>query len=314
MQHDRCRVDDRHIALRTFPMIAMNRSMQRRPSPLWWLCAVLCLPACSTGELDLSIADAPVDDADNVFIEISGVELQPSGGDRTTITFDSPIRIDLLAQTGGASSRLLGGEVLDAGDYDWIRLLVNAQSEVRDSYIMIDGNEYELAIPTGAEDGLQTDQGFNVPRNGTIALTIDFDLRASVREPETDGDDYLLMPVLRLVDDAEAGMLSGTVDAAVIADQCGIDAKAAVYLFDAEAASPDDVDGVDPDPVSSAIVPLDGEHAYAAAFLEAGDYRIAFTCDAADDRVDSDDAGIVFTGVTTVTISANQTTQHDFLP
>lgn len=278
------------------------------------LCMALCLSACGKGELNLAIADAPVDEASAVVIEIAGVEFQPVDGNSETIDFSNPISINLLDYANGGSASLLAGELLDAGDYSWMRLIVNAEPGVRDSYVIVNGSEFELTITTDAQAGLTINRTFNISHTETGSLTIDFDLRKSVLEPLSGETDYRLRPALRWVDNAKQGTLNGVVDPSVIASECTAGDKAAVYVFSSDVTQPDDVDGIAPDPITSAMVPLDGVYAYTAAFLEAGDYKVAFTCDAAADQPDTNDAGVAFTGLAAVSINAGEITTHNFVP
>ena len=97
---------------------------------------------------------------------------------------------------------------------------------------------------------------------------------------------------------------------ALITDGC----TPAVYVFDGAGVAPDDVDGAGVEPVTSAFVVLDagsGTFRYVAAFLPAGDYTAAFTCDAGADDPDLDDT-LVFTGTASVTVTAQQATTLDF--
>ena len=116
---------------------------------------------------------------------------------------------------------LLDGEEVPAGEYTWMRLKVLADPDVAgDSYIMIDGAECELRIPSGDERGLQMIRGFTVGVGTTTDFTVDFDLRHSVVKPPgqttevpaCDGQAYQLKPVLRVVDNLEVGTITGTVD------------------------------------------------------------------------------------------------------
>ncbi|RLA44866.1 MAG: hypothetical protein DRR06_08645 [Gammaproteobacteria bacterium] len=182
----------------------------------------LILAACdssdpsSTGSLSLSVTDAPVDTADNVFVEFNGVEIKPASGNSITFDFTerctadpTSCQIDLLAQTNGASELILNSETVVSGQYDWLRLLVKAE---RDSYIVINGEEFELRIPSGAQSGLKINAGFVVPAGGEASFTIDFDLRKSVHDPlgPPGVNDYILRPSLRMVDNSATGTLSGT--------------------------------------------------------------------------------------------------------
>lgn len=261
--------------------------------------------SAATGTLNLALTDAPVDNADEVVIEFTGVEIK-AGAELIDITYDTPLQIDLLTLTGGVSEPIVDGQVLPAGQVEWIRLKVNATSggdPLDDSYIVIMGTPYPLTIPSGAQTGLKLNRPITIPENGIASFTIDFDLRKSVHEA---AGNYILRPTLRLVDNSTDGALSGTVDLT------GCVEPAAVYVFEGAGVVPDDVDGIEPDPVATASVdPETGD--YTVAFLPAGEYTAAFTCDAADDAPDTDDdAAVAFSGTTDVSITAGQTTTLDF--
>ena len=288
----------------------------------------LVLTACSsgdpssTGSLSIGVTDAPVDSADNVFVEFSGVEIKPADGDSISFDFtekctDEPTlcKIDLLSLSNGASQQLLDGEIVPSGQYDWMRLMVKAEANVKDSYIVIDGKEFELRIPSGAQSGLKLNKGFVVPAGGEANYTIDFDLRKSVHDP-VGKSDYILRPTLRMVDNTKTGTLSGSIDPDFFASG---DCTGAVYVFFGDTIdAPDDEDGegFGPDPITSALVANDGVHNYQVSLLSEGDYIIAFTCDAlADDpEVDNDDTTVSFPSTATVSITANSNTVYNFQP
>jgi len=262
-----------------------------------------------------------------VVVEFTGVQLQSAGGDRIDQDFvdevtgdPAPRHIDLLALTGGTTELLLDGVTLNAGRYNWIRLKVNAERGVIDSYIdLLDDTRHSLYIPSGAETGLKLNRGFEVPESGMASFTIDFDLRRSVHYPSGLDGDRILRPTLRLVDDNTAGALIGTVASGVITadpDCVGVEYVGAVYVFDSGDAV-DDLDGTG-DPVTSARVPNDGTYSYTVAFLPEGEYSIAFTCDAdiddpgKDADTDPTDGPVNFIGEIPVTIAAGKTTTHSF--
>ncbi len=282
----------------------------------------------STGTMSLQITDAAVDNADHVYVQFHGIELQAADGTRTTLyycedpmdstktvvsdsactTQPAPKQIDLLALNGGLADTLLDSFTLPSGHYSWARLMVDASGTLNplDSYIVVGGTNFPLTIPSGAETGLKVNRGFDVPAGGHADFTIDFDLRKSL---VLANGNYMLRPTLRMVDNTMVGAIAGTVAQSLITTGC----TPAVYVFAGSGVTPDDIDGINPDPVTTATVKLDtdGSYKYKAAFLEAGDYTIAFTCQAALDNPDTNDA-LSFSGTSTVTVTANNVTPYNF--
>ena len=258
-----------------------------------------------SGFLSLNITDAPVDFALEVVVQFDGVELHSAAGDLITITYNHPKVINLLALTGGVTEFLLEDESLPAGNYNWIRLQVDEAN----SYIDVGTGQEPLIIPSGAQTGLKLNRGFTVAANGSVAFTIDFDLRKSVHDAP--GGGYHLRPTLRIVDDSVTGALAGSVDATLITSECAGADNGAVYVFEGAGAVPDDVDGDAGDPIATALVADDGSGDYSVAFLEQGDYVATYTCDAENDDPTEDDS-LGFVGTTQVSITAGQTTTLDF--
>ena len=318
---------------------------------------MLALGGCSgngddkdkTGTLKLGITDAPVDAADAVVVQFTGVELKPHGGEAFSLDFATPKTIDVLAQQGTERAMLLDGETVPAGDYEWMRLKVNADPNVGgDSYITVNGAQCEMRIPSGDETGLKLIRGFTVGVGTITDFTIDFNLRQSVVRPPgqhgmteaCDGQAYFLKPVLRLVDNLEVGTIAGTIDPTLVGEQCGTDSTVSqvapgnVYLFGPYATGttaplPDDVDGVTADgadPITGAMVQLDSSsnNAYTIGFVPAGNYVLAYTCSPDQPDVDANaadtptgaDEVVTFTPVAglPVVVTANQTTTQNFGP
>lgn len=278
-----------------------------------------------TGRLKLSVTDAPVDHAEAVVVQFRAVEFKPMGGDpvrqdlRDAQNNVAPQQLNLLPLQGGRAAVLVNDVVLPAGQYEWIRLIVDNEPNVRDSYIMIAGNECELRVPSGDESGLKMNRGFTLPADGSLALTVDFDLRKSIHAPPGQKSDipgmpctqaYQMRPTLRLVQDSEVGAIAGTVDPALLAAP---DCARLVYVFSdgANAAGstvPDDQDAVEPNPVVMAKADaLTG--AYRASFLPAGRYTVAWTCGV--DDIAANDA-LVFSAPKGATVQANLATTVNF--
>ncbi|MBI2383040.1 MAG: DUF4382 domain-containing protein [Gammaproteobacteria bacterium] len=282
-----------------------------------WGAALLALAGChnggDTGRLSMAVADAPVDNATKVVVQFSGLQIKPTSGELKSFDFAAPRAIDLLALSGGLSAKLLDGVEVDDGRYKWLQLKIAAQEDgVLDSYIELkDGTRHELAVSGAGQATVKLDSVFTVAADGRNDFTIDFDLRKSVHQPAFGSAVYKLEPVLRLVDNAQAGAIAGTVDAGLITAGC----TPAVYVFEGANRTPDDVDDIPPEPLTSATVALDaatGQYRYRAAFLAAGDYTVAFTCQAAADDPGSDDFGIEFIGTRNAAVAANRDTTVDF--
>jgi Domain of unknown function (DUF4382) len=271
-------------------------------TPILLALALLALAACSSGNddrssniapdsgfLTVALTDAPVDDALEVIVVFTGIELQRGAASSINIDFDTPRSIDLLSFRDGKTTNLVEGTSVLPGDYEWIRLKIRAEENLQNgSRIRLrDGRQFPLYIPSGLESGLKLNRRFRVAQGATTRLLIDFDLRKSVIAPPGQGSNWILRPSLRLVDQLEVGNLTGTVDIAGLAtaqqltsSQC----RAGLYVYRGLDITPDDMDGDPADGVDPiAYLPLSPTAPattvnYTVHFLEAGDYTVAATC------------------------------------
>jgi len=299
---------------------------------LFSLLASLGLVACGGGDgggggsaamgtMTVSITDAPVDDADEVWIQVRGIAFKREGSAPEFVQdlTPSPRRINLLEYQQGRVAVLLDHVPFEAGRYEWLRLIVDNEANVRDSYLMVDGQECELRVPSGSESGLKLNRGFTVPAAGSLALTIDFDLRKSIHAPPGQAagacaTGYQMRPTLRVVDDAAVGAIAGQVTFA--AGSAPVDCKPKVYVYEG-AVMPDDLE--ESTPASPDVEPLavvgveipDGTStgSYKAAFLPAGSYTVAFTCD--DDTDADENLSFVPAAGQAVTVQNNLIAQSD---
>jgi hypothetical protein len=278
----------------------------------------------STGRVSLSVTDAPVDDATSVVVQFRGVAFKREGSspERVQDLTPSPRQFDLLQYQEGRAALLLDGVTLPAGNYEWIRLIVDNEPNVRDSYLVLDsGAECELRVPSGAESGLKLNRGFTLPADGSVALTVDFDLRKSIHAPPGQrgstpscAQAYLLRPTLRILDNANIGAIAGTVDSALVTADC----RPKVYIYSGAGVVPDDLeeaaDPADVDPLVVVGVPvINGATAYPyrAAFLTPGAYTVAFTC-SDDDPTDPDQ--LTFLAPRDAVVQPNLITTVNFTP
>ena len=293
----------------------------------------------STGVLNLSVTDAAVDDAEKVLVQFTSVSVKPAEGPAldialtgdsltcrdfldgasptTTAEGTETIRcIDLLNLQGTQSAGLLAGVELDAGNYTWMRLGVQAERGEMDSIIVLtNGNWESLYVPSGSQSGLKINSSYTILAGGRSDFVIDFDLRKSVNDPKG-FDDYRLKPSLRLIDMAESGNIVGTVDVSLItADGCS--ESSAVYVYEGEDASTGE-EGSNDAPLTSALVNLangDNQWRYTVGFLEPGTYTVVFTCQAGLDTPDVDtdlDLQFVSSDDSPATVNKDQDTEVDF--
>jgi len=264
------------------------------------------------GTITVGITDAVVDSAQEVWIQFTGATIQPTDGDAINFTFKNVKNINLLSLQGTKSTDLISNEVIPLGSYDWMRLNVNASNDgINDSYIKLnDGSEHELWIPSGSQTGLKINTGFELISTEELNLMIDFDLRKSV---VLSSGEYKLRPTLRMINMNDSGTVTGTIDSSLLIAASCSDADPAtgnaVYLFEGASIAPDDMDNKNPEPLTSARVELNsssGNYEYIIGFVPAGDYTLAFTCQADMDDSDSNDS-IVFSLSENITVIADET-------
>ena len=267
-----------------------------------------------TSSFTLGITDAPVDGAEKVAIRFTGVEIMSEDSEAHVINFAEPKTLDLLALQGGVRDLLLDGEELPADQYGQIRLMVQAEHDtIMDSYIVINGAQHELRVPSGNQSGLKLIKNFELEAGETSDFTIDFDLRKSV--VFAPGQGYMLKPVLRLVETPATGKISGTVAPSVFTGQtCSSDPLTgySVYLYQETGILPNDLGSTNA-PIATAKVTLNESslYSYTLGFVEPRTYKIAVTCTAdMDDPEKDDDVNLL--AAADVTASANTTTTHNF--
>jgi len=277
-----------------------------------------------TGHLSVNITDAPIDGASNVIIKFTGLSIKPESGPAIQIDFaDGPKQIDLLDLQGSLSQALLTNEEVNAGKYNWIRLDVVTDPNANNSgtpasldysYITIDGINQALYIPSGNQTGLKLNTPFTIPEDGAIAVTIDFDLRKSILPPNNNKQAYKLKPSLRLVVNDQIGHINGSfVGGTALAVQDCTENSYAVYLYGGHDITPDDIDDIDPNPVVTSLTTLNqaNDQAYELGFVPAGNYTIAYTCNAQADLAESSE-DVIFLGASNTSVIAGQTTTHNF--
>src|SRR5688572_18765288 len=110
------------------------------------LAALIAMAGCggddsseATGAVSVGITDAPVDDADEVWVQVSGIAFKPEGSAPEVVADFEPRRLNLLQYQQGDVAVLLDNVPFKAGRYQWLRLLVDAEENERDSYLVASG-------------------------------------------------------------------------------------------------------------------------------------------------------------------------------
>jgi len=253
------------------------------------------------GFISLSVTDAPIDNATEVWVQFDGVEFMPSSESHQQnpilIMFDTPMSINLLELQGTKSKALLTNEILPTGIYNWVKLKITAVKDgVMDSYIVLkDGTVNELDMPVDSEIGLTIVGGLEVIANMPSAKTIDFDLRKSIIM--NNPNDFQLQPVINLVSNDQSGSIEGNIKLKTLISPSCSDFNPltgnAVYLYEGLNIQPDDIGGKGAEPITSALVKLNnltGNFEYSFGFLPFGKYTAAFTCESDLDDQSTDDA------------------------
>lgn len=255
-------------------------------------------PVAQTGFLSLGVSDAPIHSAQKVCITFDDVELKLVG-DEAPFLVDLPeTKVNLLDFQGMNAAPLLFNEEVPAGEYEWMRLVIDASRgsngglgdsgdpNVCDgdaSYIVTDAGVYNLFVPSGDQTGLKLVNGFTVSVNASANFTAEWDLLNSITAPPGLSPDVILKPVIRLVNNAEVGALSGTVSADLAT---ATDCEPAVFVFDNIDPNASDV-GVEDAVATGMVAAVDNgdgttSYEYEIGFLLEGSYEAAFTCDGVD--------------------------------
>lgn len=278
------------------------------------LCVALLLASCGGGSssnsnnISLYLADAPIDQASSVVVSFTEIDVT---GDQGTFPFPFPqsTPINIYQLQGGLSQFLFQG-TLPAGHYTSITLYFDALPGTLDSYVTLvgNGNSYPLVIPAGQPTKITVPVNFIVFQNLTASYTLDLDLRKSVLPDPSDPNQYILQPSLRAVSNNAYGMITGTVANKLVSSGCA----GAVYVYPGK-VTPTDVNINAPagsvQPISSALIGVNnttGQFAFTVGFLPAGDYTVAFTCQANLDNPTTSD-NIQFPSTTTTSVKAGST-------
>ncbi|MDH3761135.1 MAG: DUF4382 domain-containing protein [Gammaproteobacteria bacterium] len=264
--------------------------------------------------LSLRLTDAAFDDAVRVDVTFVEVRLRKTSGGWISIPVNPAQKIELASLQGTKTADLLLDVDVDPGDYNELRLIVDTAT-MANSIELRAGGVVNLMIPSGGSSGLKIKGDFTIWDTRPTSIVVDVDLRQSIIAA---GPNFIMRPVLRLVSGDNFGHVRGTIDDPnkLSGANCS-DAWAgtynAVYVYEGHDVVPADINQLsttDVDPVTTSRVaydPLVGAYVYEAAFLPAGDYTIAFTCNSDLDELNTDE-DMKFFDIQNVTVQVSNTT------
>jgi hypothetical protein len=120
---------------------------------------------------------------------------------------DSASTYDLLALRNGVFVTLGFEDVVPSGHYDQVRLILGTGSTV-----VVDGVSHPLVTPSALQSGIKVNGSFDVPVDGLVEVTLDFDAAQSI--VVTGNGTYMLQPVIRMMQSNMAGAIHGDLDPA----------------------------------------------------------------------------------------------------
>lgn len=272
---------------------------------------VLALLAGCEGEVTMDLAtELPADpNITQVVANIRGLEFTTSSGGTKTLEFNDSEQLDLIdyADDNGVL-RLFTSEQLPEGNYTGVRLLFD-EDRADDAFVATTaGTQFTLNINAGDYASLS----FNVKDNESDreSFTLLLDLRKSLSFNDDD-DEYTLTPVMRSVNTSEMSRIEGNVSVTCPAGDSL--ERGAVYLFDGNDVTPDDIDGSGVEPFATAPIftsTTGGSFFYALRYLPAGDYTLALTC-SGNDEEPSTDEDLGFRNVINVNLDDSETITRD---
>ncbi len=254
---------------------------------LFTFAAFIAMTGCDSdnpdamGELQVSLTDAPVDDANVEGVFVTVTEVKVNG--KAATGFSGKQTIDLLAYQNGNTEVLSMGDV-EAKSYSEITLVLDLETDANgDSpgcYVKTtDGTRHDLATSTASTLEVSAKGLIEVMENTRTDAVIDFDLRKSIAYAGSE-DSYSfttgneLGSALRLVAASNSGTIKGTYTGTTAAEKVVVYAyKKGEFDKSIETQAQGSSGIMFKNAVTSALV---SGNAYTLSFLEPGEYEVCF--------------------------------------
>lgn len=142
----------------------------------------------SKATVGVHLTDGPAD-YDAIFLDVESVELKTESDEWVALPLVRTGFYDILHFRNGADT-LLGRVELPVGRVSEMRLILGD-----DSYLVEDGQAYDLKVPSGQSSGLKVKMDETLVAGGAYDFWLDFDAGKSVHQ--TGNGQYMLKPVVR---------------------------------------------------------------------------------------------------------------------
>ena len=147
-----------------------------------------CTSSNGTGNFKLYLTDQPIDNAEEILVTISEINVQKEGEGFITLWSSGTKEYDLLALQ--YQEALILDTTLEAGTYTQIRLVVAS------GQIVINGQSSEMTIPSSE---VKIPVVFNIMDDDIVEIVLDFEAEHSIQVVNAgQSEEYILRPVIRV--------------------------------------------------------------------------------------------------------------------
>lgn len=255
--------------------------MPTLPRPLIALAALPLLAACkSSVDVQLVVGPAPEDTI--VTVRLEGVDLRRIDGDLEEVRRSGVGEFVSEAGSADTPDDLVTDANIDSGEYAGVRLhLADDAGDVDfadDPDVIIEAAENADTRDTPLAFDFDEDDGDDVK----LLVALDLVLSLSQDNP---GDDVVLDPVIRAMEDDDAASISGTIPASRFAgepDCAQGEGTRRVYAFVGSGVEPDERDGNGAEPIAVADIVRtsnSSDGTFEFRYMPPDDYTLAFTCE-----------------------------------
>ena len=154
-------------------------------------------PTAGSGQLEIAMRDAPIDEISELWVYITGMKVKPDGEPVLRVPANSGL-YNLLALQDGVTADLVEAEV-PAGAYQFIEVLLDED----ESYVVDAATGERLPLQIPSEKAKVNGGTFEVHGDGATFVLFDFDAEQSLKRKGN--GDWMLKPSLRIVQVTEDG-------------------------------------------------------------------------------------------------------------